>query len=102
HDKENYPEEIKMEEVYFYKVYPPQGFGIQRVFTEERDIDELFLIEDNSLLTIKRGYHPVVAAPGYQIYYLWVLAGERREQIFYDAPEHKWIRYMERVIKELK
>lgn len=102
HDRENYPEEIKMEEVYFYRVYPSQGFGIQRVFTEERDLDELFLIEDNSLLMIKRGYHPVVAAPGYQVYYLWILAGEKREQIFYDAPEHKWIRYMERVIKEIE
>jgi len=102
HDTNNYPEEVKMEEVYFYKVNPPNGFGLQRVYTPERDIDNVYLIEDNSLLLINRGYHPVVSAPGYQLYYLWILAGDIRESIINDDPNHKWIKAVEKIIKESK
>jgi 5-deoxy-glucuronate isomerase len=102
HDTNNYPEEVKMEEVYFYKINPPNGFGLQRVYTPERDIDNVYLIEDNSLLLINRGYHPVVSAPGYQLYYLWILAGDIRESIINDDPNHKWIKAVEKIIKESK
>ncbi len=102
HDTDNYPEEVRMEEVYFYRVNPPSGFGLQRVYTEEGDINEVFLIENDSLLLIDKGYHPVVAAPGYQLYYLWILAGEIRESIMYDDPKHKWLRAVEKIMKEAK
>lgn len=102
HDTDNYPEEVRMEEVYFYRLNPSNGFGIQRVYTPERDIDEVYLIENDSLLLINRGYHPVVAAPGYQLYYLWILAGNIRESIMYDDPEHKWLKAVEKIIKESK
>ncbi|PMQ01713.1 MAG: 5-deoxy-glucuronate isomerase [Dictyoglomus sp. NZ13-RE01] len=102
HDKDNYPYEVRMEEVYFYKLNPSHGFGLQRVYTQEGDIDNVYLIEDNSLLMIKRGYHPVVAAPGYQLYYLWILAGDTREQLMADDPKHQWIKYVEKILRELK
>lgn len=102
HDTDNYPEEVKLEEVYFYKLNPSNGFGIQRVYTPDGDIDEVYLIEDNSLLMIKRGYHPVVAAPGYQLYYLWVLAGNIRESVMNDDPQHKWLKAVEKIMKEAK
>lgn len=100
HDTNNYPEEVKLEEVYFYKLNPENGFGLQRVYTAEGDVENVYLIENNSLLMIKRGYHPVVAAPGYQLYYLWILAGEMRESIMNDDPNHKWLRAVEKIMKE--
>ncbi|HOP94449.1 MAG TPA: 5-deoxy-glucuronate isomerase [Dictyoglomaceae bacterium] len=102
HDRDNYPEEVKMEEVYFYKVNPPQGFGLQRVYTKEGDLNEVFLVENDTLLMIKKGYHPVVAAPGYQVYYLWTLAGDVRESIVYDDPDHRWLKASEKMLKESK
>jgi 5-deoxy-glucuronate isomerase len=92
HDRMAPPEETRMEEVYFFKLNPPQGFGFQRVYSPERKLDEAFVIRDNTLTKLPFGYHPTVAAPGYSLYYLWVLAGEPRNYILHDDPEHKWVR----------
>lgn len=92
HDRMAPPEETRMEEVYFFKVNPPQGFGFQRVYSPDRKVDEAFVIRDNTLTKLPFGYHPTVAAPGYSLYYLWVLAGEPRNYILHDDPEHKWVK----------
>ncbi|KYH42757.1 MAG: myo-inositol catabolism protein [Candidatus Bathyarchaeota archaeon B63] len=98
------PAEVPLEEVYFFKVKPAYGFGLQRVYTspdDESPFDEIFLIENDDLVVIPRGYHPVVAAPGYQLYYLWVLAGEeRRYGAWSDDPRHRWVKDGEAIIKE--
>jgi len=61
-----------------------------------------YVIENNDTVVIPRGYHPVVAAPGYQLYYLWILAGkERRYGAWSDDPRHKWIRDVEPIIMEM-
>lgn len=102
HDAENPPYECKMEEVYFFKVQPADSFGLVRLFTAEGDIDEVSLIYDNSVLLIPRGYHPIAAAPGTRVYYLWVLAGERRELLPNDAPEYRWMKDTEAIVREMK
>jgi len=76
HDKDNPPEEVKIEEVYYFKIVPETGFGVIRVFGDEDD--HLFLLCNNEVVTIPKGYHPVGIAPKHQIYYLWALAGENR------------------------
>ena len=44
-------------------------------------------------MLLPKGYHPVVAAPGYQLHYTWVLAGEeRRYGAWADDPNHAWVR----------
>ena len=104
HDKKSLSE-APLEEVYFFKVKPPNGFGIQRIYTppdDEDPFDEIFLIENNDAVVIPRGYHPVVAAPGYQLYYLWVLAGEERKYgAWSDDPNHNWLRNCESLINEI-
>ncbi|RJS94231.1 5-deoxy-glucuronate isomerase [Candidatus Bathyarchaeota archaeon] len=104
HDKKSLSE-APLEEVYFFKVKPPNGFGIQRIYTppdDEDPFDEIFLIENNDAVVIPRGYHPVVAAPGYQLYYLWVLAGEERKYgAWSDDPNHSWLRNCESLINEI-
>lgn len=91
HDTDNPPHETALEELYFFRFKPNEGFGFQRIYTEDRSVNELFLIEDRSVVLIPSGYHPVVASPGYSLYYLWILAGKRRTLQPYFDPRYKWI-----------
>lgn len=91
HDTDNPPHETALEELYFFLFKPKEGFGFQRVYTDDRSLNELFLIEDRSIVLIPSGYHPVVASPGYSLYYLWVLAGKKRILQPYFDPRYKWL-----------
>jgi len=89
HDCHRPPEESKLEEVYYYRVRPKQGFGFQRVYGD--GLDETYAIQDGDSVAISHGYHPVAAAPGYELYYLWVLAGEERVMRPCEDPNHAWV-----------
>jgi 5-deoxy-glucuronate isomerase len=91
HDEAVPGAETKLEEVYLYKVMPEQGFGLQRLYTAQGDIDHAFVLHNNEAVAFPRGYHPVVAAPGYRLYYLWALAGEERRMQPRDDPDHAWV-----------
>ena len=84
--------EADLEEVYFYKIDRPEGFAYQRIYTPDRSIDELILARDSHLVLSPRGYHPVVAAPGYNCYYLNMLAGSAQSLAATDDPEHTWVK----------
>ena len=92
HEVHNPPEESCQEEVYLFKIDPDQGFGFQRIYTEDREIDETYTLQNNDCIFIPRGYHPVAGAGGYHLYYLWVLCGEDRVLIPRDDPSHSWIK----------
>jgi len=100
HDEDRPPEESDMEEVYFFKVSPSQGFGLQRIYTDDGEVDEAYVVRDGDTVVIPKGYHPVVAGPGYRLYYLWILAGEGRALIPYDDPAHRWLKDVEPIIEE--
>jgi 5-deoxy-glucuronate isomerase len=91
HDRDAVPEESLLEETYYHRIDPPQGFGFQRVYTDERDIDEAFAVEDHDVVLVPRGYHPVVMPHGYDGYYLNVMAGPRRVWHFKNDPAHEWM-----------
>lgn len=88
--------EIPMEEIYHFHLDPPQGFAIIRVYTAANDpqpFDEPCVVQDGDTVLIPRGYHPVVACPGYTVHYAWILAGEgRRYGAWTDDPRHTWIK----------
>ena len=88
--------EIPMEEVYFYLTDPPQGFGLQHVYTSPDDaepLNETYAVHSGDVVVLPKGYHPVVAAPGYQLFYFWALAGEERKYgAWSDDPAHSWIK----------
>ena len=84
--------EADLEEVYFYKIDRPEGFAYQRVYTRDRKIDELLLARDSHLVLSPRGYHPVVAAPGYNCYYLNMLAGSAQSLAATDDPDYAWVK----------
>jgi len=92
HDIDNLPEESNLEEAYFFRVDPPQGFGVIRVYTDDLSLDEIYSVTNNDLVIIPEGYHPVGALAGYKVYYLWMLAGEKRILRPRDDPTHAWIK----------
>lgn len=89
HDRQASPDEVKLEEVYLFKVDPPAGFGVQVHYGD--GVEEAFVVKEDGVAVIRSGYHPVVAAPGYSLYYLWVMAGEGREMIPHLDPAHAWV-----------
>ncbi len=91
HDTDNIPAESSLEETYYHRLNPPQGFAFQRVYTDARDIDESLAVEDNDVVMVPRGYHPVVVPYGYDSYYLNVMAGPTRTWHFKNDPKHEWI-----------
>jgi 5-deoxy-glucuronate isomerase len=96
HDQKNPPNEAVLEEIYFFRVRPAQGFGFIWTYTDAKDpegFSTVFVVEDGDTVLLPKGYHPVVAAPGYQFHYTWVLAGEeRRYGAWADDPRHAWVR----------
>ena len=91
HDTATAGEETALEETYYHRLNPPQGFAIQRVYTDDRSIDETITVEDGDVVMIPRGYHPTGAPHGYDLYYLNVMAGPDRHWVFRNDPAHDWI-----------
>jgi len=83
--------EAKLEEIYFYKIDKPQGFALQKVYTDDRSLDEIAEAHHNDVVLIPKGYHPVIAGHGYNVYYLNFLAGSDQSLASSDDPDHKWI-----------
>ena len=92
HDVHNPPEEVDLEEIYYYKVDHPAGYAIQKVYTPDGRIDATLTVRDGELVLIPEGYHPVVAAHGYNVYYLNALAGSARSMAASDDPAYTWVR----------
>ena len=92
HDVHNPPAEVDLVEIYFYRIDRPEGYAIQRVYTRDRRLDATLTVRDGELVLIPEGYHPVVAAPGYNVYYLNVLAGSARSMAASDDPAYAWVR----------
>ena len=91
HDTDNLPHESKLEETYYHRFDPPQGFGVQRVYTDDRTLDETVTIEDGDVVLVPKGYHPCGTAHGYALYYLNVMAGPKREWKFNTEECHRWL-----------
>jgi len=91
HDSAADGEETALEETYYHRLNPPQGFAIQRVYTDDRSLDETICVQDGDVVMVPRGYHPVGAPHGYDLYYLNVMAGPDRKWIFRNDPAHAWI-----------
>jgi 5-deoxy-glucuronate isomerase len=91
HDQDNLPEESLLEETYYHEMNPQQGFVFQRVYTDDRSLDETMTVEHGDVVMVPAGYHPVGVPDGYDSYYLNVMAGPTRIWKFYNDPDHEWI-----------
>jgi len=92
HDVHNPPHEVDLEEIYYYRVDRPEGYAIQKVYTTDRRLDHTLTVRDGDLVRVPEGYHPVVAAHGYNVYYLNVLAGSARSMAASDDPDYHWVK----------
>jgi 5-deoxy-glucuronate isomerase len=92
HDRDDLPTESLLEETYYHRVTPRDGFGLQRVYTDDRDLDETVAFSDRDLVLVPRGYHAVAAPPGVAVYYLNAMAGPSRTWAFQDDPALAWTR----------
>ena len=91
HDTDDLPKQSNLEETYYHRLNPSQGFAFQRVYTDDRSLDETMSVEDGDVVMVPKGYHPVGAPHGYDLYYLNVMAGPTREWQFHNDPDHEWI-----------
>ena len=94
HDTEDPPTEALLEELYLYRFARPGAFGLQRVYTPDRSLDESYAVGDLDVVLVPRGYHPFGAPVGYDGYYLNVMAGPGpvRAWLICDDPAHAWVR----------
>jgi 5-deoxy-glucuronate isomerase len=91
HDRDDRPNETYLEETYYHRIQPTRGFAVQRVYTEDRSLDETLTFHDGDVVLVPRGYHAVSAPPGYDLYYLNVMAGPVREWKIKNDPDHEWL-----------
>lgn len=91
HDVDDYPNITYLEETYYHRLNPSQGFGFQRVFTDDGELDETICVKDHDVVLVPKGHHPCGTPFGYEMYYLNVMAGPIRKWRFANSPEHEWL-----------
>ena len=91
HDEDDYPRITYLEETYYHRLNPQNGFGLQRVYTEDGSLNETMAVSDGDVVLVPRGHHPCGAPYGFEMYYLNVMAGPQRKWRFQADPAVQWI-----------
>lgn len=86
HDEDDFPRVTYLEETYYHRLNPADGFAVQRVYTDDRLLDETMAVHDGDVVCVPRGHHPCGAPYGFELYYLNVMAGPLRKWRFVPAP----------------
>lgn len=92
--------EADLDEIYYYKIDRPEGYALQRVYTDPESplhragfpLDATVIARDNDVVLIPEGYHPVSSPPGYTSYYLNILAGTAQSLAATDDPDYAWVK----------
>jgi 5-deoxy-glucuronate isomerase len=92
HDVDQPPGEVDLDEIYYYRIKDARGFALQNLYRSDRSRESLLKVHDGDVVLVRDGYHPVVAGPGYDTYYLNFLAGTSRAMAVTEDPEHLWLR----------
>ncbi|WP_304617000.1 5-deoxy-glucuronate isomerase [Paracoccus sp. (in: a-proteobacteria)] len=87
HDEDDFPRITYLEETYYHRLNPADGWAIQRVYTDDGSLDEVMAVRNHDVVLVPRGHHPCAAPHGMELYYLNVMAGPRRAWRFVKAPE---------------
>jgi 5-deoxy-glucuronate isomerase len=83
--------EVPLEEIYYFRNRPETGFGFQRLYTKDSQIDQAIAVKDGDIVYLPKGYHPVASMPGHELYYLWMLAGNERTYTWNTDPDYQWL-----------
>ncbi|QRZ14770.1 5-deoxy-glucuronate isomerase [Paracoccus methylovorus] len=91
HDEDDFPRVTYLEETYYHRIRPAQGFAFQRVYTDDGSLDEVMAVRDGDVVLVPRGHHPCGAPHGFELYYLNVMAGPRRNWRFVTDPNVEFL-----------
>ncbi len=93
HDVHSPPTEVDLDEIYYYRIEQPEkGFAMQRLYSPGQGEEQTIRTKDGDAVLVRSGYHPVVAGPGYNVYYLNFLAGTSRTLAVTEDPDHVWLK----------
>jgi 5-deoxy-glucuronate isomerase len=92
HDVHQPPVEVDLDEIYYFRMRNATGFAVQNLYRSDASRDTLVKVRDGDTVLVRDGYHPVVAGPGYDVYYLNFLAGTSRSMTVTEDPDHEWLR----------
>jgi 5-deoxy-glucuronate isomerase len=92
HDEDRPPDEVVLEETYYFRTPAPEAFAVQRLYSRRHGVDVTETVRDGDLMLVPYGYHTTAAAHGYDLYYLNALAGDRRSMAAADDPALHWVR----------
>jgi 5-deoxy-glucuronate isomerase len=92
HDVHRPPVEVDLEETYYYRFSGREGYGIQRLYRADDRSNQTLRVCHGDLVLVRDGYHPFVAAPGSDAYYLNTLAGSYRSMAATDDPRYAHLR----------
>jgi 5-deoxy-glucuronate isomerase len=101
HEQEIPGKEVFMEEIYYFRVNGPDGWGLLKHYTDDKQIDTVYTVRDNTIAKLDIGYHTYVSAPGYGAYYLWFLAGDHRNQNPQVDPRLAWVNSAVPMLRQL-
>ena len=91
HDEDDFPNITYLEETYYHRINPKNGFGMQRIYHEDGSINETIAVSDGDLVLVPKGHHPCGVPYGFEMYYLNVMAGPLRKWRFKTEPNVQWI-----------
>jgi len=92
HDVHDPPREVDLDEIYYYRMNQPNAFAFQHLYMGQHAGERTLKARDGDVVLVHSGFHPVVAGPGYDVYYLNFLAGTSRVLAITEDPHHVWIR----------
>jgi 5-deoxy-glucuronate isomerase len=92
HEVHNPPVEVDLDEIYYYRMKEPNAFAFQNLYSSDGARSSILKVRDGDAVLVRDGYHPVVAGPGYDVYYLNGLAGSSRSMMVTEDPDHVWLR----------
>jgi 5-deoxy-glucuronate isomerase len=92
HDEDNAPHEIDLDEIYYYRMKDARGYALQNLYNLQPNQDVVVKVHDGDAVLVRNGFHPVVAGPGYDTYYLNFLAGSSRAMAVTEDSDHAWIK----------
>ena len=92
HEVHNPPVEVDLDEIYYYRMNRAGAYAHQRLYSSDGRCDTVLTVSNGDAVLVRDGFHPVVAGPGYDVYYLNFLAGSARALATTEDPRHTWIR----------
>jgi 5-deoxy-glucuronate isomerase len=92
HDVHNPPAEVDLDEIYYYRIRQPEGFALQHLYSYDGAGARTVRAANGDAVLVRSGFHPVVAGPGYDVYYLNFLAGSARALAVTEDANHVWLK----------